>query len=96
MLKNSIKEMPQCKFCDDKTELEWFEDHTGRWRLGIKLDINNYRPHKCIVKNDNIIVNNKRNWVDFICEICKNNIKQNVKIYKSKTINICIECDNSC
>lgn len=86
--------MPTCKFCNQEN-LEWYEDFQGKWKLGIKIDINNFRVHICTPKNDPQIKNNKRNWIIFICENCKKETRQNVKLYKSKTINLCYECDNS-
>ena len=82
--------MPQCNRCEDKTEYEWFENFQGKWKLGIKLDINNYRPHKCIPKND-IQQGNKRNWIKFICEKCKRETRRNVKL-DNKDLNLCVEC----
>jgi hypothetical protein len=86
--------MPQCNRCNDKTDYEWFQDFQDRWKLGIKLDINNFRPHNCIPQNDT--PNNKRNWISFICEKCGEKIKQNIKLVKSKELKLCIECDNMC
>lgn len=82
--------MPACKFCN-QDNLEWYQDAQEKWKLGIKLDINNFRPHRCILQNE---TNNKRNWIEFTCEKCGNQIKQNVKLYQSKTLNLCYECDN--
>lgn len=81
--------MPQCNRCDDLTEYEWFENFQGKWRLGTKLDINNYRPHKC-VQNDK--PNNKRNWVKFNCKKCGCETRQNLKLLKD--LNLCLECQN--
>ena len=83
----------QCKFCN-QDNLEWYQDHQDKWKLGIKLDINNFRPHKCNTQKETS--NNTRNWTDFECVNCHNKIYQNLKLFKSKTINLCIECDNSC
>ena len=84
-----------CKFCN-QDNLEWYQDQQDKWKLGIKLDINNFRPHKCSPPQTEKNNNNKRNWVDFECVNCHNKILQNLKLFKSKTINLCIECDNSC
>ena len=84
--------MPQCNRCTDKTDYEWFEDHTGRWKLGIKIDVNNYRPHTCTPKNDVLIPNNKRNWIKFNCISCGKETRQNLKLIK--TLNLCIECES--
>lgn len=91
--KQMIQNMPTCKFCNQEN-LEWYEDHLGKWRLGIKIDINNFRKHTCSpIKEES---SNKRNWIKFNCENCKKETRQNVKLYKSKTINLCYDCDNSC
>ena len=84
--------MPQCNRCTDKTEYEWYEDFQGKWKLGIKLDINNYRQHKCTPKNDVIIPNNKRNWIKFNCILCGKETRQNLKLIK--TLNYCLECES--
>ena len=85
--------MPTCKFCN-QDGLEWYQDSQEKWKLGIKIDINNFRKHVCNTKEE--IPNNKRNWIEFICEKCGNRTKQNVKSYKPKTINLCYDCDNHC
>jgi hypothetical protein len=85
--------MPACKFCN-QDNLEWYQDHQDKWKLGIKIDINNYRKHICKTKEET--PNNKRNWIEFICEKCGNKTRQNVKLIKPKTINLCYDCDNSC
>ena len=39
--------MPECKFCKE-IELEWFfHENTSKYKLGRKLDDNNYIPHEC-------------------------------------------------
>ena len=86
--------MTQCNRCQDKTDYEWYEDFQGKWKLGIKLDINNFRPHKCSPLQNEKTSSNKRNWVDFICEKCGLDVKQNVKLLKSKSINLCLSCSN--
>lgn len=79
--------MPTCKFCN-QDNLDWYEDHLGKWKLGIKLDINNYRQHKCSpIKEE---PSNKRNWIKFNCKGCGVEIRQNVKLVKSDSL--CIEC----
>lgn len=90
--------MVQCKFCSDKTEYDWFQDQQDRWHIGIKLDINNYRPHKCSQNSDSqkCETNNKRNWSNFICEKCESKTRQNIKLIKPKELNLCLECSNSC
>jgi hypothetical protein len=85
--------MPQCNRCEDKTDYEWFENFQGRWKLGIKIDINNYRPHICITQEK---TGNKRNWIEFSCIRCGSITKQNVKLIKPKELNLCIECDKRC
>lgn len=85
--------MPSCKFCNEQN-LEWYEDHLGKWKLGIKIDINNFRQHKCSIPQNES--NNKRNWVVFECEKCGSRTKQNVKLIKSKSLNLCLDCDNHC
>lgn len=88
--------MTLCNRCTDKTEYSWYEDFQGNWKLGILLDVNNYRPHKCIPQNDTPQGNNKRNWVVFICESCGMKTRQNIKLINHKSLNYCIECNNSC
>ena len=89
--------MPTCKFCN-QDGLEWYQDSQEKWKLGVKLDINNYRPHKCMVQLpvNGTTTSNKRNWIYFTCTKCGNKTRQNVKTYKSKTINLCYDCDNIC
>ena len=83
--------MVNCKFCNQEN-LDWYELQ-GKWKLGIKIDINNFRPHICeIIKESN----NKRNWIYFICEKCGSNVKQNIKLIKSKELNLCLDCLNQC
>ena len=89
---NLKEKMTLCNRCNDKTELEWFEDFQGKWKLGIKLDINNYRPHKCVPQNDMPQQNNKRNWSNFICEKCQSKTRQNLKLVKS--LNLCLGCQS--
>ena len=84
-----------CKFCN-QDNLEWYQDQQDKWKLGIKLDINNFRPHKCSPPQNDKTSNNRRNWVDFKCEKCGCRTKQNVKLYQSKELNLCYDCDNSC
>ena len=84
--------MTACKFCS-QDNLEWYQDSQEKWKLGIKLDINNYRPHRCTTQEK---TPNKRNWVKFSCIRCGCLVKQNIKLIKSKTINLCSDCDNSC
>jgi hypothetical protein len=39
--------MPECKFCKE-IELEWFfQENTSKYKLGRKMDDNNYIPHEC-------------------------------------------------
>lgn len=85
--------MPVCKFCN-QDGLEWYQDSQEKWKLGIKLDINNFRKHICKTSSDPQIKNNKRNWISFTCIECGLNVKQNVKLIKSKTLNLCMDCDN--
>ena len=84
--------MPGCKFCN-QDNLEWYQDSQDKWKLGIKIDINNFRKHICKTVETS---NNKRNWIEFTCEKCGNRTKQNVKLVKSKSINLCYDCDNQC
>ena len=84
--------MTACKFCNEQN-LEWYQDSQEKWKLGTKLDINNYRKHICLTQEK---TSNKRNFIKFSCTRCGNIIKQNAKLYKSKTINLCYDCDNSC
>lgn len=35
----------KCKYCGEEG-LSWYQEGT-RWRLGIKVDENDYRPHTC-------------------------------------------------
>ena len=83
--------MPTCKFCNQEN-LDWYEDHLGKWRLGIKIDINNFRQHKCQVPPlvTSVTNSNKRNWIKFNCKGCGVEIRQNVKLVKSDSL--CIEC----
>jgi len=83
--------MPTCKFCN-QDNLEWYQDQQDKWHLGLKLDINNYRPHKCSPPQTKEVDNNKRNWVDFECEKCGCIVKQNLKLVKSKELNLCCDC----
>ncbi len=80
--------MPQCKFCDDKTDFEWFEDFQGKWKLGTKLDINNYRKHTCKPKQE---TSNKRNWIQFVCESCGCDVRRNMQLVKG--LNVCLDCE---
>lgn len=79
--------MPTCKFCNQEN-LDWYEDFRGKWKLGIKIDINNYRPHKCNIQKEES--SNKRNWIIFTCLGCGEEIRQNIKLVKSDQM--CIEC----
>ena len=83
--------MPTCNRCEDPTNYEWYQDHMERWHLGTKLDVNSYRSHICITQEK---TGNKRNWVKFSCIRCGSMTKQNMKLNKSKTINLCYECDD--
>jgi hypothetical protein len=76
--------MPTCKFCNQEN-LDWYENQ-GRWKLGIKIDINNFRPHKCSPPQDDKNTNNKRNWVAFTCEGCGEETRQNLKLVKSDSL----------
>ena len=87
--------MPICKFCNHDG-LEWYQDSQEKWKLGTKLDINNYRQHRCKSPQEKEKPNNKRNWIEFNCKKCGNYTRQNVKLIKSKTINLCLDCDNIC
>ena len=80
--------MPQCNRCDDKQDYEWYQDFQDRWKLGIKIDINNYKQHICRKKESN----NKRNWIEFECK-CGNKVRQNTKLIKSQEILRCSECE---
>lgn len=82
--------MSSCKFCN-QDGLEWFQENDEKWKLGIKLDINNFRKHICITQEK---TGNKWNWVKFSCIKCGNPTRQNIKLLISKTINICYECGN--
>ena len=84
--------MPTCKFCN-QDNLEWYQDSQEKWKLGTKLDINSYRKHICPTQEK---TGNKRNWIEFVCKKCGNKTRQNVKLYKSKTINLCCDCDKTC
>ena len=79
--------MATCKFCN-QDGLEWYQGNDEKWKLGIKLDINNFRIHICGKEEK---TNNKRNWIIFNCERCGNETRQNVKLYQS--LNLCVECD---
>lgn len=81
--------MPNCKFCNEQN-LEWYQDAQEKWKLGIKLDINNFRQHKCSIPQNE--TNNKRNWITFNCERCGCRTKQNLKLIK--TLNLCLSCSN--
>ena len=83
--------MPACKFCN-QDGLEWYQIQ-DKWKLGIKIDINNYRQHVCLTQEK---TGNKRNWIEFSCIRCGNPTRQNVKSYKPKELNLCYDCDNSC
>ena len=80
--------MTSCKFCN-ADNLEWYQDHLEKWRLGIKIDINNYRKHECIQEKPK----NGRNWIKFLCK-CGCPVRQNLKLVKTKELNLCLECDN--
>ena len=85
--------MPACKFCNEPN-LEWYQGNDEKWKLGIKLDINNYRQHRCKSTQEQEKPNNKRNWIKFTCTKCGNPTRQNIKLHKPKTINVCYDCDN--
>jgi len=87
--------MATCKFCN-QDNLEWYQDSQDKWKLGLKLDINNYRPHKCNPPQNDKITSNKRNWVVFECEKCYTKTYQNLKLIKTKELNLCLDCDRSC
>lgn len=87
--------MATCKFCN-QSDLEWYQDAQDKWRLGIKLDINNFRQHKCSPPQNEKNNNNKRNCVVFNCKKCGKETRQNVKLVKTKELNLCLECDNHC
>ena len=82
--------MVVCKFCNQEN-LEWYQDSQDKWKLGIKLDINNFKPHKCSTPQKEE-KSNKRNWIKFNCEKCGSETRQNLKLMKS--INLCIDCLN--
>ena len=84
--------MVSCKFCNEQN-LEWYQLSNEKWKLGIKIDINNFRLHMCSPKKEES--NNSRNWVSFICEKCGNYTKQNIKLIKSTTLNYCLDCNKS-
>ena len=79
--------MANCKFCNQEN-LECYQDAQEKWKLGTKLDINNYRPHKCSPQEES----NKRNWITINCEKCGRISKQNVKLMKSLNLNIGCNC----
>ena len=81
--------MVSCKFCNQEN-LDWCELQ-GRWKLGIKIDINNFRTHKCSPKKEEL--NNKRNWISFTCEKCTSKVKQNTKLIKPTSLNYCFSCN---
>ena len=83
--------MANCKFCN-QDGLEWYQDSQEKWKLGIKLDINNFRQHRCSTPQTPEKPNNKRNWISFTCEKCGSKVKQNIKLIK--TLNLCVECSN--
>lgn len=83
--------MASCKFCN-QDNLEWYQDSHDKWHLGLKLDINNYRPHKCSPPQNDKTTSNRRNWVSFVCEICDSMVKQNLKLLQ-KSNNKCLECN---
>lgn len=82
--------MAICKFCN-QDNLEWYQTADEKWKLGIKLDINNFRQHRCSPPQTQEKPNNKRNWVVFECEKCGSETRQNVKLIK--TLNLCISCE---
>ena len=84
--------MPTCKFCNEGN-LEWYQGIDEKWKLGIKLDINNFRKHICITQEK---TGNKRNWIEFSCTRCRCMIRQNVKLTKPKELNLCYDCSKSC
>ena len=79
-----------CNRCNDKTDYQWYQVE-DRWKLGIMIDINNYRPHICPPQKEEK-KGNKRNWVDFICTSCGCEIRQNMKLVKD--LSMCLECRN--
>lgn len=87
--------MVNCKFCN-QDNLEWYQDSQEKWRLGIKIDVNSYKQHRCSPPQTKEITNNKRNWVVFNCEKCGNETRQNIKLLKPKELNLCYDCSNSC
>ena len=87
--------MVSCKFCN-QDNLEWYQTSDERWKLGLKTDINNYMPHKCSPPQIEKKSNNSRNWVNFRCGKCASDVKQNIKLIKSTTLNYCLDCLNQC
>lgn len=87
--------MPQCNRCQDKTELEWYQDYQEKWHLGIKLDINSFRIHKCLTQektNQSIRFPDRKGWIKFICE-CGSEVRQNKKHFISfKSLLLCMDC----
>lgn len=84
----------KCKFCNDQTEYDWYEDNMGKWRLGIKLDINNYRPHQCVKQDSpkyDVRFPQRRGFFDIICEVCGKETRLSRKHYSEKNTR-CTEC----
>lgn len=44
--------MVQCNKCDDTTEYELYQDNMEHWQIGTQIDVNIYRPHVCIKKDN--------------------------------------------
>ena len=83
--------MATCKFCNQEG-LDWYQDSQEKWKLGIKLDINNYRQHKCNTKEPDKKICNARNWITIDCKKCGYYGKQNVKLHKSLNLSTGCNC----
>jgi len=86
--------MTRCNRCKDPLEYEWYQDHMDKWHLGIKLDVNNYRIHKC---NEKIVESKckypaRQGWIKFTC-ICGCLTWLSKKHFSDKELNLtCNEC----
>lgn len=89
--------MTKCNRCNDQQEYEWYEDQYGKWKLGIKLDVNNYRQHRCIQEKSqepekNVKFPDRRGWIKFICEACGETVMKSKKHFSTKEPNLCGDC----
>lgn len=44
--------MVRCNKCDDPNEYELYQDNMEHWRIGMQIDVNIYKEHICIKKDN--------------------------------------------